>query len=288
MEGSDNEISIIAGSVLSQIIKLGSSNRADAVCLCLSCMEVQGLRKKPRLQAVIEDASKYHSEEAVRVRALNLDPVQIDFTEFMKSVEKKGGVSITDYETTWSAVTTVLQNFTTLLSDYNQTINEAFNDTIERQREESGILWWLFSENTLDGKTPFSKLAVPQACFRGAKDLSDLTVSIPGPFAAHAFLTRMLYCVKKKLPDSVKLIDVIGQSDIDWLKSLAESIRLDSIIDICPFHFAAIKAVEVGGTTAWSSAFEHATGLDANCELPPLEMALQIYNESLLIRVMKD
>jgi len=68
-----------------------------------------------------------------------------------------------------------------------------------------------------------------------------------------------------------------------WLPELAGQQQLP---DASPMLFAIAKSVEVGGGSGWTAAFDHAAGLSANAKLPPTQLALQVYNEVLLLQAL--
>jgi hypothetical protein len=43
------------------------------------------------------------------------------------------------------------------------------------------------------------------------------------------------------------------------------------------------KAEEIGSGSAWHAAFKKASGLEATIQFSPLELAMQVYRESLLV-----
>jgi hypothetical protein len=281
--GSDKEISIIAGAVLEELITRRSGKESNVVALGLVCMEVQGVRAKPRIQAIIDAAAVYLASESVRVRSLKFDPIPALNDVGLTEAAKAETASVTDVATLWTATNKQVRRLVTMQNEHIKTLNATFNMIAARQREQSDILWWLFAEHTLD-KEPFSKLTVPQACFRGAKDLADLTQQIPGPFAAPAFLHRMIGLVGKTSQSTVTLTNALADTGLEWKQAWADILKLDALYDICPCLFALVKSVEVGGSNGWHDAFEHKTRLSPNLELPPAQLATQIYNEALFLR----
>jgi len=287
--GSDGELSILAGATIAEVVAQGSSNSADAMALGLVCMEAKGLRKTQRLQDVLDEATTYLAKECVRVRRVELLSVRDSIADELPGIVlAKGGVTIADVTTTWSATEVVFNKLVSLHKKYAETVKNTLNIGLLKQREESDILWWLFSEHTLDCSQPFSALSVPLACIWGAMDLADLTQSTPGPFAAPAFLHKMLRLVKKTLPKSVSVADVAQAGDIAKRQSWTKSPRLSTFPDLFPILFAVAKAVEAGDGAGWKSAFEHSTGLSADHEIAPLLVSLQIYHERLLDRILGE
>ena len=162
MEGGDTELAVLAGAVIANLVSKPSA-RADAVALTAVCADVHGFRRSSRLQSVMDEVLQYLSTEAVRVRESTNVPMWD--SSIKQALATKAGVAINSWDTAWSAVDNV---FTTLLDEHlKQT--KALNSLIKRQREDSDILWWLFSEHTHDGKKAFRELKVPEACFWGAR-----------------------------------------------------------------------------------------------------------------------
>ena len=132
----------------------------------------------------------------------------------------------------------------------------------------------------------FADLTIPEACFWGARDLATLTYFLPGPFAAPAFLHKMLRLVKDRVPANVKISEAVDACDLEWKQKWLPTLTVQQLPEFCPMLFAIAKSVEVGGGTAWTAAYEHATGLVAHGKLAPVHLALQVYNEGLLLRAL--
>jgi hypothetical protein len=119
------------------------------------------------------------------------------------------------------------------------------------------------------------------------KELADLTTLLPGPTPAVAFLDKMLRTARADLPESTKLLDAVNNSPQEWRSEWIESNDFQIVDDICLVHLAASKSLDAQGTSDWVSAFESNTGLKARKTITPLNLSLQTYEESLLIRIAK-
>jgi len=285
-DGDRNELTVLAGGVVAQRVSQ-SSNLADAVALAVSCVGAQGLRQAPRLQGVVDETMRYLAEESVRVRTVGKGPVaDVNIAALTKLIASRGGVAVSDGNSVWNGVDAVLKEFLTEHTKHTQSVNQALDKALSRQREESDILWWLFSEHTRDGTKPFADLTIPEACFWGARDLAALTLFLPGPFAAPAFLHKMLRLVKDRVPANVKISEAVDACDLEWKQKWQPTLGVQQLPEFCPMLFAIAKSVEVGGGTAWTAAFDYATGLTANGKLAPVHLALQVYMEALLLRTL--
>jgi hypothetical protein len=286
-ENDQKELTVLAGSVIAVAVSR-SSTQADATALGVSCIEAQGLRKPTRLQGVVDECMAYLAEESVRVRAVDNNPVKdMNVATLTKRIAERGGVAVSDVNSVWNGVDIVLKDLLAQHTAHTNSINTEVNQAVRRLSEQTDILWWLFGEHTLDGTTAFHDLTVPEACYWGARDLAALTQFMPGPFAAPAFLNRMLRLVKDKVPPHVRISDGVNDCKKEWKEGwVSELGSAQQLPDLCPMLFGIAKSVEVGGGAGWTAAFEHATGLATNGKLGPTLLALQIYSELLLMRVL--
>ncbi|MFZ0523924.1 MAG: GTPase-associated system all-helical protein GASH [Candidatus Acidiferrales bacterium] len=286
-EGDQKELSVLAGGVIAELLRK-PSGQADAAALAVTCVEAQGLRKVTRLQGVVDECASYLANESVRMRTVDKSPVaDVNVVALTKRIAERGGVAVSDANSVWSGVEVVLKDLLTQHTAHTNSINSALDETVRRLTEQNDILWWLFGEHTLDGSKSFQDLSVPEACYWGAKDLAALTRFMPGPFAAPAFLNRMLRRVKEKVPTHVRIEDAINYCRKDWREAWLPELSVPQLMpDLCPMLFGIAKAAEVGGGTGWTAAFQHGAGLAANAKLDPTQLALQIYNELLLVRAL--
>jgi hypothetical protein len=286
-ENDQNELSVLAGGVIAELVGK-SSSQADVAALTVSCIEAQGLRQAPRLEGVVDECMQYLANESVRVRAVGGDSVKdMNVASLTKRITERGGVAVSDVNSVWNGMDAVLKDFLSQHTAHTTSIESAVSQTSNRLAEQMDILWWLLGEHTLDGKKAFSGLGIPEACYWGAKDLAKLTRFMPGPFAAPAFLHRMLRLVKDRLPAQVRISDAVDECEKEWKEQwLPELGGQQQIPDASPMLFAIAKSVEVGGGSGWTAAFDHATGLSASAKLAPAQLALQVYNEVSLLRAL--
>jgi hypothetical protein len=286
-EGDRNELTVLAGGVIAESVA-HSSNEADAIALGVSCVGAQGLRQASRLQGVVDETLRYLADESVRTRAVSKNPVtDLNVASLTKLLSSRGGVAVSDVNSVWNGLDALLKEVLIEHTKHTESINTSLQKALNQQRERSDILWWLFSEHSLDGSKAFTDLTIPESCFWGARDLAALTQFLPGPFAAPAFLHKMLRLVKEKVPANVRLAESIDACDFEWKKKWVGELTVQELPDLCPMLFGIAKSVEVGGSTAWTAAFENATGLVVQGKLAPVHLALQIYSELLLLRALK-
>jgi hypothetical protein len=286
-ENDQKELTVLAGGVIAVVVSK-SSTQADATALGVSCIEAQGLRKVTRLQGVVDECMAYLAEESVRVRAVDNNPVKdMNVAALTKRITERGGVAVGDVNSVWSGMDVVLKDLLGQHTAHTNSISIAVNQAVQRLSEQTNILWWLFGEHTRDGTKTFQDLSVPEACYWGARDLAALTEFMPGPFAAPAFLNRMLRLLKDKVPTHVRISDGVNDCKKEWKEGWVSDLApVQQLPDLCPMLFGIAKSVEVGGGEGWTAAFEHATGLAANGKVAPALLAVQIYSELLLLRAL--
>ena len=107
------------------------------------------------------------------------------------------------------------------------------------------------------------------------------------PFAAPAFLKKMLHLVKRELPGTVKISECVDDCNLDWKRIWVQRLSVQALPEFCPMLFALSKSVEVGGSDDWRAAFENSTGLQASQGALPLDISLQVYKEALLVRALR-
>lgn len=156
------------------------------------------------------------------------------------------------------------------------------NREVELLREESQILWWLFSGHSKSLHRCFSMLNAPQAAVAGAIDLGLLTTASHfGPVAAPAFLERIVASAKKvKGSQSIefsKVLDGFTSEDLGFLE--ISSVQLPP--RLAPIS-AAVELAKNMGVGAWHTRYLSQTGLDASMAIDPMALANQLYREYLL------
>ncbi len=165
-------------------------------------------------------------------------------------------------------------------------VTNALANNSQIQLEETNILWWLFGEHSRDQLLHMSEVGFPGACLVVGKELADLTVILPGPRGAIAFLDKMLRTAKATLPESTKLLDAVNDASKEWRSEWISSFNFQVVEDLCPVHLATARSVDMTGKSSWVAAFESATGLKARKPITPLNLSQQTYEESLLIRTL--
>src|SRR5205085_2233156 len=107
------------------------------------------------------------------------------------------------------------------------------------RQEESNVLWWLYGAQSRDLEVPFVTLKSAASIVLG-KELADLAGTLPGPYAARAFLDKAVR--EAGFSNEVTLSDSVNSCLQDWRSSVAQVPELKMVDDLCPVRFALEKA----------------------------------------------
>jgi hypothetical protein len=262
---NDHELSILAGAQLVDTISRADTKLADLAALSLVSAAASNARKAPSVTDIPEIAAR-HLTKRSRKRFSSDDYSEGNSkAEFLEALTELG--------TPYAEVAEELQRL---------------RQQLEVVSEESNMLWWLFSETSRDENQRWNSFSVPAAAVIAGKELADLTVVLPGPIAAPAFLDRTIRSIKTKPPASVSVTKAIGEVSHGWRQSYADKncpLELESLL---PIGYGIKLSLTVLADTSWIPAFTQATGIAANAEIAPHILAYQVFIESLLCRSWKE
>jgi hypothetical protein len=156
-------------------------------------------------------------------------------------------------------------------------------------REEVDLLWWHIGGWNRVLEKPFSELDVALASALAGFDMAQLTSSPPGGVAAPAILQRTIdfgrsgRTGKTSNRKVVTIKEAVDAFPSDRFQDLKLSEKLDDTPDICVVLSAYRKAATIGTGPAWYGASEKASGISAETKFSPLELAMQVYREAMLL-----
>lgn len=292
MRGNDLEMEVLSCAIITHLLESAKNEIADVLALAVICADFQGFRKRPILSEVIDlsDAFLYSRSNKLRTK---LRPPKVTaststLTDLISEVKDATPATIPASITTITPVLEEIQRLTGILVRSTNTALGELSKQLRLQQEESNILWWLFAEHSRDRKVRMSELGHPAASIIAGKELADLTLTMPGPVAAEAFLDRMLQPLTKSRKSSKTSIrEAIAAPKLeDWKVQELKNINLTNIDDLCTVHYALQQSIEVDDA-GWVSAFENRSGITADTIISLLGLAMQVYREGLLIKAMK-
>lgn len=244
-----------------------------------------GLRQPAESEWLLRDAKEALGRFAVTNREPETVETKVTSTYTPKLKEEIAAIAEGD----WAGLLVALgkmraetQSSATAVAAQSTKAFKALDREVELLREESQMLWWLFSGYSKSLERSFSMLSPHQAAVFGAFDLGTLTtVSHLGPVAAPAILERIIALSKKsKGPQAIelsKVIDGFSPEDLECLEVASTKLppRLAPVT-------TAIDLAKTMGIGAWHARFLSKTGLDSSIASEPLALANQLYREHLL------
>lgn len=258
MSGNDNELIVLAGTELIDLIERGERDLADFAALCLVCGGAQNLRQNPLVPDIPERATRY-----LKKRSENrADPVK-------ESPETK----------LFDALTAVGVPHSELAGEFRK-----MQLRLPLVDEETNMLWWLVGDTSRDLDRRWSELDAGAVCSVGAAELADLTKVLPGPVAARAFLDRAVRSERKKVPTSLSIAEVVSDTPKEWREKRHKTPIPNELAGLLPIHQAMTLSVQADDDSAWRKVFKNSTKIPASAKGSPDAVAYQIYLEHLTAR----
>lgn len=266
MRNNEQELSVLAGAKLVDVINR-SKDLADLGALSLVCGAAANLRVAPSVRVIPEIAASHLMKGTTERSAVDSKTAETDINRELLMALDAG-------EAPLPALAKQLRK-----SDRELAI----------VREESNMLWWLFSEFSRDEKRRWTDFSVPAAAMMAGKELADLTRVIPGPASARAFLDRVIRCVKAKPPASVLVTDAVNAVTIEWRQKYVDEKRCPTELeDLMPLSHGIKLSLSSPNNNEWFPSFISRTQIPATAKLVPNVLADQMFLESLLCRSWKQ
>lgn len=283
----DTTFSLLAGAresvLLAALILAAKIEENDPVAILgVVAGSLRGKRTPGEFDWLLAEARSVLAADAVEARVPRKPALPIK-----NSINNKLTQELTDAASDPAALGAAVVKLRAESQESAAYVARQVTDALERlhanaryQREESQILWWLFGEHSRSLDKPFSAFRPAQVALIGGVELAALTdASKLGPVAASAVLERILRNAKRDT--KAQPVTLIGA--VDGLGADLGSIKAPAPVrpEICPVLTAIAKASEIGNG-AWAAAFNKATGMAADTEFEPIDLAVQVYRECLL------
>jgi GTPase-associated system helical domain len=277
---NDHELAVLSGAALIDSIESPDTSIADFTALALVSGAGQNARQTPPVPEIPESAASYLAKRSLeRTVFSGPDAAAIGSDGAALLNELKNACASNAVQTLQAP----LSRLAAMVQELG-TIQLRMSEQLLVQGEETNMLWWLFGQHSRDLKRPLSEIPVPVAALTIGKELADLTLRIPGPSAATAFLDKALRSSKSKLPEKITLQESVNGASTDWRQALIDARWAGLLSDLTP----VLTAVEISLSTTkdddWLPAFEHSAGFSAKTRFAPLGLAYQVYLECLLHR----
>lgn len=286
MRNNKLELQVLSGATLVHIVETSRTTVTDAVALGVVSAYCHGIRKDLLNSEIVDYARMYLMTESAKVRegkSFHVKAPDVDLNELLETLTAaaNGGAGSlkAPIRPPFLKLAAAIQSLTAAVN----VMGQEFENEILARREESDILWWVFSEHSRDLEHRMSDLPLPFACLVAGKELADLVRLIPGPLAARAFLDKMLRFVDSELTTNISIKDAVNSASNDWKERLIAQRDVEGVEDLCPIHLATMKSIESGRPTGWPGSFDKSTDLKSRTPIAPCHLASQIYNERILM-----
>ena len=278
------EASVLSVCLLSAALADGNINAALIPVVASACGH-----REPLLQLdFIQEAQQALVDHSFNSR----NSPHADITKIKAPAKNKAAIEIDKLAETIdvAALANIVKSSSNEASEALQkSVNQIFsvlkplvNQTSEL-REEVSMLWWLIGNYSRILDKPFADLDVGVAAIMAGLDLAALTNSDSGPVAAPALLQRVINSRAKFSKKPLSIAHVVNLLPSDLHQSLEILDNCSKVSDICIITTAISKSQEIGQGEGWYQAFNKITCTDAQIQLSPLNLAVQMYQEALLI-----
>lgn len=273
------EAQVLAAIMLNKLIEGGD----DFAALSVVVGGVAGRRSPPQAAWLVQSAHDALAGFAISQRKPTDIGEKVTSTAIKNIEQDLAAVAENDWPGLLAALTKVRkesQNSMVTMSAQTTAIVAELSRRLAYQREESQILWWVFSGLSQSLDRMFSKLEGMQAAIVAALDLGSLTTaSRVGPIAAPAVLDRVIDGAKKpRVPTALsRAVDGLGVVDLAKL-DVGPPPTTPSMMPIT----AALNLATTMGAGVWYAKFTELTGMPAETVFTPSELSQQLYLEDLL------
>jgi len=306
------EVQVLTGAAILNKIS-NPSEIADLTSLAVLCAYCGGKRYGDVImEEVIEEAHRYLQERGRNVRERSeaedyfsdISTGDDAFANIGKLNEELGNVNNRQAQQVNQRLQTTNERFNQLLKAYQSlgaqlsslvaNVGEAaermVEERLETMEEELDILWWLFGEQSRELGKPFAEIGAAHMVLIASDELAEKTTLVPGPPSVKDLLGKALLLSNDGDPSilgkRVSLKELAESTESDWREKCGT--RLDNhsatLEDFAPVWCSIVTANEVGGD-GWTTYYEQKTDMDATMSMESLDLAVQAYNEALLLRI---
>lgn len=278
--GNDREMVVLAGMTLFSIMSRAPSFMSARCALSVSTASVDGTRS----HSLLHDLPGY--AEACLVRISEANRSRPDLNKLGKPAVDPNAAAIQAIEAipepvnavTIKAALTASVKATQSVSTQISTMFSAAGKFMQQQDEELQILWWLLGSRAEGFDSNFEDIPAGSKSLVFATELADHTTLLPGPLSIKSLLSHA------GLGDGKKVVvpTVLGAIQVDWLKKLVAGQTISPILH--PLHFAIERQLENGEGREWVKSWANRVGLAENVSFTPLNLAVLIYRERLLLK----
>lgn len=273
-DNNEEELSVLAGAILAKLLE-----GDDGIFIAYSLQVLE-----PYYDFILKDlwilACDRIRELSIETNRANTEQetqIQLIDPNWETEITEEGQLSENAFKTLISVIKKMEENIRILDSKNNNLMNE---NTIAQER--IGILSWIVGEWSDWLETPLSEIKDINGAVVLGVELESLVRGYPGPYAAEAFLSKMLNKCKKGISE-VSLTELIDEQEI----SIKEKI-VNKYGDECESRnlpiIAALKAsLTVDGKKEWLPAYKKAWKINPDSlKMSLIKWSMLIYQECMV------
>jgi hypothetical protein len=275
------ELRVAAGLALEEILSRAKSNEDDTLeeskVLCSLLLSALGIIPAPSEQFLA------YRIEQLKLAARNLlDESGRELRERqdldLSSIEEISGPPD---QATWSRfVAEVVDAFHRL------------EQQVAADKEELEILWWLQNGISKRLGQPFKVTPIFKVALYSGLELAEMAILPPFDSMA-AVLQKVIE--KDRTPNEIKpklLTQIVNKKDIDtWSLLVPKSKEISKLVlsfpSLFPVSWLGVRLQESRGA-AWEEEFSNRTGVQADQQFTPAQIAEQVFRERIALRVYED
>lgn len=273
------EISFLAGCAL--IYSIESDD--DSLLIIMLLKVIKSYYEVDILPEVFQIAEEKFSKMSLSIRDNKNDLTikgfkNMEVENFDKSIPANTALSVTSTPLLIKTLQAMEENIHLMIK-----WNSALSYELTKYREESQILSWLMGgwSNILNipiNTTNAKEVVLPVGC-----ELASFINNYPGPYAAEAFIQKMLEKCKNK-KENISLTDVIQSTSKLARKHISQ--EFGEVLDesITPIITAIKVSLDSDEPELWKLMFNKATNLNSDdIKISVLEWAIRMYYECLTV-----
>lgn len=276
------ELSILAGYISHQLLGDEEWKEKVAILIVLMSLTNNENRYSQLFQEAfdsLENMMCATREEKKEIKIKNLKT--IDVKTLKGSFEGEGTFTVENVELLFSILNVLDDNIRTVKEQ-----NKNLQNEIKKYREESQILNWVVGEWCNWKNTSLKYFEEKDVVLLLGRELAGFVNIYPGPFAAKAFLTKMLSKTKDYSNNEYSLAEIINSLSTEDRNTMVLEFEKYDLSNF-PIMMAINASKKVDGNEEWYPIYKKEMGLlpseiKKNC----IEWAYQFYLENIAKMVM--
>jgi hypothetical protein len=179
-----------------------------------------------------------------------------------------------------------LRSYTASVAQQATNNNNALLAHIAKLEGETRMHWWVVGGWSAEAGSFFRDLDPAEAAVQAGWELAGMTSSPLGLHAAPALLDLVLERNRDSLPD-ITLAAASKALKLAWRKANFESIARGPLAPLLPISTMFSLSADSADEDDWKPAFTRKTGMNPATTISPMNLAVQVYRERLVRKLLK-